>query len=481
MQLLKLIKEINIKKIIGNTDIEIESLVCESEAVTNGCLFFCINGTRIDGHEYAVQAEKNGAIAIVCQKEQNVNITQIIVENVRDTMSVVAGNFYGRADKKLKIIGITGTNGKTTTTNLIYQMLNSLGYPTALIGTLGTFFNDRFIEPTLTTPDPIELHKQLNEMYVSKIQYVVMEVSAHALFFDKIKGIDFSIVVFTNFTHDHLDFFKSMDEYKKAKLKLFSGYNFEYAVTNNDDAVGREISSQIENSISYGIENPADVFAIRIKEFSNKIEYVVNLFDYVESVKIPLIGRFNVYNSLCAQTVCSLLGVDAKTTINAINKVSAVCGRLEKVYNGEYSIFIDYAHTPDGLKKSIVALKKITKGKVICVFGCGGNRDKLKRYKMGKISGENADFTIITTDNPRYEEPMEIMIEIEKGVLSTTKKYLLIEDRKSAIEYAINFAKPQDIILIAGKGSENYQEVLGIKKPYNDKDTVNEILRSTKN
>ena len=480
MELKKLLKNVKVKKLVGDAKIEIENLACESNAVTNGCLFFCIEGTRIDGHKYAYQAEKNGAVAIVCQKELEVNATQIIVDDVREAMSSIAGEFFGRADKQLKIIGVTGTNGKTTTTNLIYQMLNSLDKPTALIGTLGTFFKDRFIEPTLTTPDPIELHRQLKEMHLLGVQYVVMEVSAHALFFDKIKGLDFSIVVFTNFTQDHLDFFSNMDEYKNAKLKLFTDYKFKYAVTNSDDIVGREVGNKINGCISYGIENPADVFAIRIKESSDKTEFVVNLFDYVDNVKIPLIGRFNAYNAMCALTVCSLLGVSAEDAVNAINKVSAVSGRLELIYNKEFSVFIDYAHTPDGLEKSLTALKNTCLGRLICVFGCGGNRDKSKRYEMGRISGKIADFTIITSDNPRYEDPMEIIREIEKGVLSESRKYVLIENRESAIEYALNYIKPKDVVLIAGKGCENYQEVLGIKKAYNDKDAVEEILRSNR-
>jgi UDP-N-acetylmuramoyl-L-alanyl-D-glutamate--2,6-diaminopimelate ligase len=244
--------------------------------------------------------------------------------------------------------------------------------------------------------------------------------------------------------------------------------------------LGREIGNLIENSISYGIENPADVFAIRIKEYSSKLEFIVNLFDYVDSVSMPFVGKFNVYNALCALTVCSLLGIDTKESISALNASVSVSGRLEKVYDGEYSVFVDYAHTPDGLEKSLTALKRICKGRLICVFGCGGNRDKTKRYEMGKISGSIADFTIITTDNPRFEDPMEIISQIEKGILSQTKKYILIENRLEAIDYALSYAKPQDVVLIAGKGCENYQEVLGIKKEYNDKDTVKEILRSKK-
>lgn len=480
MKLSDLLKNIKVAKIIGTTDVEIENLCLESNLVTNGSLYFCINGTKTDGHQFSLQAEKNGAIAVICEREVDVKITQIIVENSREAMSVIAGEFYGRADKSLKIIGVTGTNGKTTTTHLIYQILKNAGKNCALIGTIGTFYADKFIQPTLTTPDPIELNKQFSDMLSAGVEFVVMEVSAHALYFDKLKGIDFTAVIFTNFTQDHLDFFGSMTEYKKAKLKLFKEYNFKYAITNSDDPVGIEILNEVNGCISYGIDNPADVFAIRIKEFKNGTEFIINLFDEINTVKIPLIGRFNAYNAMSALTVCALLGVDANLAVDCINKANSVSGRLERVFDGDFSIFVDYAHTPDGLKKSLTALRKICNGRLICVFGCGGNRDKLKRSKMGKISGELADFTIITSDNPRFEEPMEIISEIEKGVLSVSKKYLLIQDRTEAIEYAINFAKDKDVILIAGKGCENYQEILGIKCLYNDKDTVEELIRRNK-
>ncbi|MBQ8427399.1 MAG: UDP-N-acetylmuramoyl-L-alanyl-D-glutamate--2,6-diaminopimelate ligase [Clostridia bacterium] len=480
MKLNDLIKNITVKEIIGSTDVEIENLYFDSNSVTKNSLYFCLNGTKTDGHQYSLQAEKHGAVAVVCERRLNVNVTQIIVESSREAMSIIAGEFYGRADKSLKIIGVTGTNGKTTTTHLIYQILKNAGKNCALIGTLGTFYSEKFIQPTLTTPDPIELNKQLRDMLCVGVEFVVMEVSAHALYFDKVKGIDFTAVIFTNFTQDHLDFFGSMAEYKKAKLKLFREYNFKYSIVNSDDPVGIEIYNEIAGSISYGIDNPADVFAIRVKEFKNGTEFIINLFDEISTVKIPLIGRFNAYNAMSALTASALLGIDANLAVDCINKANCVSGRLEKVHDGEFSVFVDYAHTPDGLQKSLTALRKICNGRLICVFGCGGNRDKLKRSEMGKISGKLADFTIITSDNPRYEEPMEIISDIEKGILKVSKKYLLIQDRTDAIEYALKFAKEKDVVLIAGKGCENYQEILGIKCLYNDKDTVEELLRSNK-
>lgn len=477
MELKNLLENVSVKKIIGNTNIQIENLCCDSNAVNKNSLFFCINGTKTDGHDFAKQACNHGAVALVCERELKVNATQIIVENARESMREFANEFYGRADKRLKIIGVTGTNGKTSTANLIYQILKNAGKNCAVIGTIGTFYADKFIEPSLTTPDPIELNKQLSDIVVSGVEYVVMEVSAHALYFEKLKNIHFTAVVFTNFTQDHLDFFGDMNKYKQAKLKLFREYDFNYAVINADDPIGIGLCSEIENSYSYGIENPSDVFAIRIKESKNGTEFIINLFDSVNAVKTPLVGKFNVYNAMAALTVVALLGIDAETAVEGINKANAVSGRVEQIYSGAYTVFVDYAHTPDGLRKTLIALKRICKGRLICVFGCGGNRDKYKRSEMGKISGEIADFTVITSDNPRYEEPMEIMCDIEKGMLSVCKKYVLIQDRTDAIEYALNYLRPKDILVIAGKGCENYQEILGVKRMYNDKDTVKELLR----
>ncbi len=480
MKLSKLLKRITTKAVIGNTDLQIDDIVSDSRSATKNSLFICIDGKDSDGHNFVCQAENYGAIAIVTKKQLETSLTQIIVDDTRVAMSELASEFFGRADERLSIIGVTGTNGKTTTSSVIYDILNASGVKTALIGTLGTFYDNKIIEPTLTTPDPLVLHRQFREMLDSGVKVVVMEVSAHALYYDKLKGIDFTACVFTNFTQDHLDFFKDMKEYKKAKLKLFSDYKAKYVITNSDDEVGREIAQNVKGSISYGVENPADVFAIKINEKANGTSFVINIFDMIYDVKLKLMGRFNVYNVMAASTVSALLGVEPDKIIEVVNNIECVSGRLERVYNGDYSVYVDYAHTPDGLKKSIMALKNVCKGRLVCVFGCGGNRDKDKRKKMGQISGKLADFTIVTSDNPRYEEPLDIMFEIEKGILQETKNYLLIQDRADAIKYAINYAKIKDIILIAGKGSEKYQEILGVKRMYNDKDTVEEIIRSVK-
>ena len=477
MKLKDLIKKLEVIKIIGATDVEVTELKIDSNAVTKGCAFICIKGKDFDGHEYIRQVEKFGAVAIFTQNELQTSLTQIIVKDTRAAMCVLASTYYGGVDKKMKLIAVLGTNGKTTTTHLIKNILENAGRKCGVIGTLGAFYAGKVKEPSLTTPDPIELHKTLADMYACGVRTVVMEVSAHAVYWGKVNGLKFQVAVFTNFTQDHLDFFGDMETYKQAKLKFFNDNECDFIVTNSDDTVGREILSMKKGALAYGIENPSDVFAIDIKSDANGSTFIINLFDCVYDVSINLIGKFNVYNALAAVSACSLIGVSPKKAVDGLIKADVVSGRLEKIYDGNFSVYIDYAHTPDGLEKSLLALRPIVKGRLISLFGCGGNRDKSKREIMGAVSAKNADFTIITSDNPRYEEPMEIINEIEKGVLLVNKNYVAIEDREDAIKYALDMLKPSDALLIAGKGSEKYQEILGIKKLYNDKDTVIEYLR----
>ena len=481
MKLTDLLKGVETQKIIGKTDINVKEVVFDSNKVVLDSLFICIVGKDFDGHEYVKQAQNYGATAIVCEREVETSLTQIIVKNSRFAMSKIASNFYGKVDKKMKLVAVIGTNGKTTTSHLIYNVLKQSNVKCGLIGTLGTYYLDKYIEPTLTTPDPLELHKTLYEMFNLGIKVVVMEVSAHAIYLDKVKNIDFYCAVFTNFSQDHLDFFSNMENYKNAKLKFFKENNCKHVVVNSDDKVGREVLLIRDDAFSFGMDNPSDVFAINVNCKQKKSTFFINLFDHVGQVELNMLGFFNVYNALACSSVCYLLGEKPEKIIKALGEIKGVDGRLERVYSKDFDVIIDYAHTPDGLNKTLLAIRPLVNNRLICVFGCGGNRDQTKRELMGKISGSLADFTIITSDNPRYEEPMEIINQIEKGIREKTKRYLLIEDREDAIKYAIDIAVKGDIILIAGKGSEKYQEVLGIKKLYNDKDTVIEYMRSIKN
>ena len=471
MKLKTLIKRLKPIEVVGRTDLEIKDIKIDSKKVVSDTLFVCIRGKDNDGHKFIKEAERYGAVAIICEKKLDTSLTQVVVKDTRIALSIIASEFYGRADKKIKLIGVLGTNGKTTTSHLIYNVLKNSGINAGLIGTIGTYYCDNYIEPNLTTPDPLEFHKTLFDMGEKGVQVVVMEVSAHAVYHNKLYGIDFEIAVFTNFSQDHLDFFGNMENYKNTKLKFFENNKCKYVVTNNDDEVGRLLSQKYKNVITYGLENPADTFAIRIKENKKCFNFILNLFDCIYDVNLYFKGRYNVYNALGALTACALIGVEIKKAVLELSKIKGVQGRLECVYSKDFDVYVDYAHTPDGLEKSLKALKNKV-GNLICVFGCGGNRDNDKRKKMGEISGELANFTVVTSDNPRFEEPMSIIKEIEEGLIKKTKKYVLIEDRTEAIKYSLNLARPLDTVLIAGKGCEKYQEVLGIKTPYNDKDII---------
>ena len=478
MKLISLIKNLDIVETIGDLDIEIEGVSIDSKKVKKSEIFICIFGTNYDSHNLYKEVEKYQAAAIVTEKKLDTKLTQIIVKDSRKALSVVAANFYGNPLKKLKIIGVTGTNGKTTTTHLIKHILSFCGEKVGLIGTNGVYFGSTFYEPTLTTPDPIELHKTLKNMYDYGINYVCMEASAHAIYLNKLYGIDFEAGVFSNCTEDHLDFFKTMENYEKVKTSFFTDYKIKHKIVNADDKTGEKIIKTVKNAISYGIKNPSDIFAINISETEYGVSFVLNIFDNLYDVSLPLIGEFNVYNALSAILCCHELGVKDEKIVEALKNVPIVSGRLEKVAekNG-FKVFVDYAHTPDGLINAIKSLKKLTAKKLILVFGCGGNRESEKREIMGEIAGRYADFTVITSDNPRYEEPMDIIKSIEKGIVKFSDEFVIISSRENAIKYALSSAKKGDTVLIAGKGAEKYQEVLGVKRDFSDKNCVIEILK----
>ncbi|MBP5372794.1 MAG: UDP-N-acetylmuramoyl-L-alanyl-D-glutamate--2,6-diaminopimelate ligase, partial [Clostridia bacterium] len=363
---------------------------------------------------------------------------------------------------------------KTTTCRLIYEILNACGEPCGNIGTLGAFFAGEKRELDLTTPDPEDFFAILKEMRDRGIKTVVTELSAHAIFYKKLDCVFFEALIFTNCTQDHLDFFRNMESYSKVKTSVFTDDKCLYKVINADDEYGKAIINKGEtNVVSYGVKNHAEVFALKIRVKASGTSFFVNAFDSVEPVHIKLLGCFNVYNSLAAITFCALKGIDLKDCISALGRIEAVEGRLERVanFNGA-EIFIDYAHTPDGLENALLTLSKITKNSLFCLFGCGGNRDKEKRAVMGRVAGDIADFVIVTSDNPRFEDPDLIIGEIVKGVREATLDYITISDRESAIRYAISLLSKGDVLLIAGKGAEEYQEVMGVKREFSDKNIV---------
>ncbi|MBE5747070.1 MAG: UDP-N-acetylmuramoyl-L-alanyl-D-glutamate--2,6-diaminopimelate ligase [Clostridiales bacterium] len=483
MRLTKLANAVEGRVIIGETECEreITNLCMDSRKRMDGGLFFCLRGENADGHDYADESVKNGAVAIVCERPVSVNVPQIIVKNVRESLGKIASAFYGNPAQKMKIIAITGTNGKTTTSYMLAEILKKAGKKVGVIGTLGAVYGRKKLPPTLTTPDPIELHKIFADMLLCGTEYVIMEVSAHALHYYKTEGIPFVTAIFTNFTQDHLDFFKDMDAYKRAKLRLFQEKSLPVAVLNGDDGVGREIGEDCEKvgikTVYYGLNTPVDAFAIVTDESLKRTECMLNINDELCRISLLMTGRHNVYNALAAAVCAMELGIETGAIAEGLSKLCGVEGRLQRVgaFNGG-EIYVDFAHTPDGLANSLEALKPHCRGRLICLFGCGGNRDKSKRAVMGETAAKKSDFSVLTSDNPRYEDPLDIIGEIEKGYRRFSPRYVIVPDRKRALEYALDILKKGDVLLVAGKGGEQYQEIMGIKYPFNDHDSIIELL-----
>ena len=477
MKIKELLVGVSVKECLSyDENLEIKDLCIHSTECKKGSLFFAIRGYSHDGSNYISDAEASGAVAVVTECALKCGLMQIVVEDVRETMALVASNFYYNVHKELKIIGITGTNGKTTVTKMIGDTLRVAGKSVATIGTLGVFFNGVKLVDTLTTPDPIDLHRIFSRASLAGIEYVVMEVSAHSLALRKLQGVKFEVVALTNFTQDHLDFFGTMSEYKKAKKLLFSKEFSSFQVINVDDPLGIEIIRETATPFAtYGLKNPSDVFAI---DYDTKLstKAIVNCFDDVFELKNRFIGDFNLYNALTAITVLRLLSVSTSTILDAFFKMEEVPGRFN-ILGKTKRVIIDFAHTPDGLKNLLESARKITEGRLILVFGCGGNRDDKKRSVMGKIAGTLADFTVITSDNPRYEDPLNIIKQIEDGHKEISRDYISILDRSHAINYAVTTASPRDTVVIAGKGAEDYLEVNGVKTPYSDRAEVLESFR----
>ena len=477
MELEYLSAQIQYKERIGDMNKEVTGIATDSRKVKKGDLFVCYAGTNFDSHSRIAEAEDGGAVALVCERRVESNLPQIIVENGREQIAKLARTFYGYSDKKLKLVGVTGTNGKTTTTYMLAEIFKAAGYSVGIIGTLGISYCGKFISPELTTPDPVYLHSVFADMVDKGVEYVFMEVSAHALYFNKIEGLRFEVGIFTNCTQDHLDFFGNMEEYADCKKMLFQNGRCGYAVVNSDDELGLEIIRSVENTVSYGIGNPADVFAVDIVEKLSGTTFVLNLMDELYEIKLNLPALYNVYNAMAAAACAKILGVKTATVAKGLKNLKNVPGRLEHVanFNGA-DIFVDFAHTPDGLEKSLQSLKKLCNGKLYCLFGCGGNRDRTKRPLMGAVAAKYADFCIITSDNPRYEEPFDIISQVEEGVKPFGKKYVTVTERDVATEYAIRLLERGDILLVAGKGGEHYQEIMGIKHNYDDNTVIKKII-----
>lgn len=469
MKLGEILKNIENKTNL-NLDMQVDGITANSKNVEKNFVFVCLCGTNSNGHDFAKEAIQNGAVAIVCETPLEQGIAQILVKSTRAALSILCSNFYGNPQNNFKTIGITGTNGKTTTSFLIKSILEQSGKKVGLIGTQGAFFGKQFVSTNFTTPDPEILFKVLKDMANFGVEYVVMEVSAHALFLEKVCAIKFDVAVFTNLTQDHLDFFGTMQNYKNAKFKLFE--NAKAAILNFDDDVGLEISKTLQIPyVSYATGAPSDVFALNITLEFGKTNYVVNLLDNVFNVKSNLIGSFNVSNSLAAAATCAILGFNQNEIKNGLEALECVPGRVNSILlaNGAVAV-VDFAHTPDGIEKVLLALKQLKFKRIITVFGCSGNKDKSKRSIMGQIAEKLSDFVVLTSDNPCYENPQLIIEDIEHGMKKTAHTRFI--ERKDAISFAIKLSRKGDVVAILGKGGEDFQDVNGVKIPYSDFEVV---------
>ena len=469
----------------GNFDIEIENIESDSRKITKNGLFFAIKGFAVDGTDYINSAVENGAVAVVIEDEKDIkkinninDITIALVPNIRKAMAISACNFYDNPSKKLKLIGVTGTKGKTTTTFMVKEILEKQGYKVGLIGTIANYIGEVCLgDSSRTTPESIELQKLFARMVEEKCQVAVMEVSSQSLKLDRVYGCDFDIGVFTNFSEDHISEHEhpDMEDYFKSKCKLFD--MCKTAFINVDDLYGEKLKKIIPCEFAtYGIDNTCNLLAKDITITNSYVDFRVKLTERNERVKVDIPGRFTVYNALAAISIALKLGCSSDSIKEALLEIK-VPGRSELVPNKKgLTIMIDYAHSPESLENILSAVKSYTRGRVISVFGCGGDRDTSKRAIMGEISGRIADYTIITSDNPRTEEPKLIVDEIENGIKKTKGKYEVVVDRIDAIKTAIKMAGKTDIIVLAGKGHEPYQEINGVKYPFDERKIVNDII-----
>lgn len=456
-------------------DYDVQGITTNSKKVKKGDIFICLQGDKFDGNLFIGEALSNGAVAIVTDKNINLPVS-IKVKDARQAYSIMSRNFYNRACDKLKIVAVTGTNGKTTTVNIISDILKMAGHKVATVGSIGINYNGKTFETGLTTPDPDVLHKSFNDMLKDEIEYVVMETSAHAIALKKLAGIKFDLGILTNITQDHLDYFGDMESYARTKLDFFKLANMHLALVCSDDYRARRLINNPKlTTLSYGLDNPSDVFAVNIEENFSNTKFVCNALDEIIPIKTNLVGRYNVQNSLAAIGACRMLGVPSSVISNAMRYVSPVEGRFNVIKHPKCNVVIDFAHTPDALKNVLSTARELTSGKLYALFGCGGNRDTTKRPLMGRIASQYADEVILTSDNPREENPLKIIHDIEEGIESP---YEVCENREDAIALALEKCIKGDTLVIAGKGSEKYQEVNGQKYPYNDFDAVYKYFRN---
>ena len=488
MELKNILSGLEGLKVKGDLSIDITNVDSDSRNIKKNGLFVAIKGFDVDGHDYIKEAIKKGAVAVVASidadkkllKEIMDKVTLILAPDTRLALAICACNYFDNPSRKFKLVGITGTKGKTTTSFMVKSILEKAGKKVGLIGTIATYIGDKKLEDSdRTTPESIKLQELFSQMVKAKCEVVIMEVSSQSLKLNRVAGCDFDIGVFTNFSEDHISAKEhpDMKDYFNSKMKLFDMCKVCYV--NADDVQTSRIPKLLPDKkiLTYGIDNYCNLLAKDITTTNSTVDYKVKIGTKNERVKIDIPGRFTVYNSLAAIAIATTLGCDAEAIKEALIDLK-VPGRSELVENSKgLTIMIDYAHSPESLENILSATKSYTKGRLISLFGCGGDRDPGKRPQMGEISGRIADFTIITSDNPRTEDPEKIVKQIEKGMKKTNGKYICIVDRIEAIKYAIKMANKNDIIILAGKGHEPYQEINHEKHPFDERIIVNDIIK----
>jgi UDP-N-acetylmuramoyl-L-alanyl-D-glutamate--2,6-diaminopimelate ligase len=492
MKLLDLSKQLLLSRIYGDGEVVVGDLETDSRKVKPGALFFCLPGHTVDGHAYAGQAAERGAAALVVSRELPVPLPQLVVPDTRLALAVLADFFYGHPSRTLRPVGVTGTNGKTTTTYLIERIWQDAGVSAGVIGTIETRFAGRSLPMSGTTPDVLELQRIFREMRDAGAQRCVMEVSSHALEQGRVKGVRYRTAIFTNLTQDHLDYHGTMEAYEEAKGLLFARLGNDYgdglqdrsfAVLNADDrASGRFARLTSAEVVTYGIETDADFRATEVSITAGGTSFTLRCPAGQRQVRLRLVGKFNVYNALAALAAAYCEGVPVDRAIASLESVKGVPGRAELVDEGQdFAVVVDYAHTPDGLENILRTVRELTDRRVICVFGCGGDRDRTKRPIMGRIAAALADSLIVTSDNPRTEDPMAIIREIAAGLTEanvSADRYVLEPDRRAAIAAAVEMAGPGDVVLIAGKGHETYQIIGGVTHDFDDRLEARAAIRS---
>lgn len=482
MRLSNILKGLKTKKIYNYEDVNVDVMTHNSDDVIAGAMFFCVTGGHLDGNNYVTKALQNGAKVVVSERDQELpNCITIVVDNTRIAMSIMARNFYGVSDEKVKKIAVVGTNGKTTTVSVIAEILKSAGKKVGVIGTNGVYINGSFLPNNFTTPDPIELHYMFSQMVAFGVEIVVMEVTAHAIYYNKIYGIKFDIGVFTNVTNEHLDFFGNMDNYIAVKKSIFDKSHMGVAIVNVDDPTGMDIAKSANIPVvSYGIYNPANVFAVKISMSINNCRFVVNANDEIIKISTSLIGEYNVYNILASITVAKWLGVSNSVIEKSILHIANVPGRLMQYsLSGNRKIIIDFAHTPDGFEKVLGLIRHLRRGRLKVVFGCVGYSDYAKRVAMGRIAGEMCDEVYITTDNLGYEDFDKSVRDISTDIAKDKIKECNA-DRAEIIEHAYDSMESNDTLIILGKGVEDKQVVKNVKVPYCDVDVVERLVARSK-